>query len=577
MAAAAKGLLQTTLKGPKRSEPRFLDLESTAEKARSLSRQNPNKTGRARQDETKTITSTPRGSIIDALAGSRSLLLPSMSKKLTTSKKPKKQPDSTQTTKKKTKPKKPTKERSKKDPRAQSSDKFLPHKLASQASLKRPLPKKRLEKKGYLANSVKDSQLFSKHHLKKRLTIDEDCLALGRDFSKQKPASKTPKESSLAVMAPFKERIKRCLLVNEQKMKQVTLPKMRASFKSELACKVKSQAIKIASDCSKELLRVASPAAPEEDLYFTTHRSNNSKKLRDCEDIVGKLKTELSVSTDKRSSANQSPNRQAALQPPKKTAQHSSSKLSPNHRPTRRHNNFLQPDTRLPADRLEDHKTLQPHPPVLQLAAKPKKKPRDPQADPAVSKAVQKQIHTFIYKPQAEERSTALACDQPDRTPGPRDAPVVPAETPISSPAVRWPHHQPSTRATQCRFVCDPKDKPEAVFESKPLFADRLILSPLPEVQDYFERKQPTLLDVKLRQDAGLGPETRLFGLPPAAPTQQATSRLARLDECLEDIPSTRQQVYEEAVSSFATKKRVKPIIAVRATGVRPQMQQLLH
>ena len=375
MAAAAKGLFSSTLKGAKRTEPKFFDPETTAEKARSLSRQNPNQGGRARHDETKTITSTPRGSIIDRLANSRSLLFPSMSKKLGTNKKPKKQVDSNQLITKKPKPKKPIKEQNKKDPRTQSSEKFLPAKFTSQASLKRVNPKKRAEKKGYLTCSVKESHNFSKNQLKKRLTIDDDWMC--RDYSKQKPASKTPKEGSLGMAGPFKERIKKCLLVNEQKMKQVTLPKMRSSFKSELATRVKFQAIKIANDCSKEQLRVSSPVV-DDDLYFITHRSNNSKKFKELnDDLVGKLKTELSVSTDKRSSTNQSPYRHPVLTHPKKT-QHSSTKLSPNPRPNRRHKDFLYPnaqDNVNQLDRPEEQKTLVQNPAIVQQVAKPKKSP----------------------------------------------------------------------------------------------------------------------------------------------------------------------------------------------------------
>jgi hypothetical protein len=135
-----------------------------------------------------------------------------------------------------------------------------------------------------------------------------------------------------------------------------------------------------------------------------------------------------------------------------------------------------------------------------------------------------------------------------------------------------------SVRSSQCRFVSEPKDKPEAVFESKPLFADRLILSPLPEVQDFFARKHLVPVDIKLRQDLRSEEESRRFGLSAAVPSCVLPSRPKDLlEESFEDIPNGRQQVYEEAVSSLSPKKRVQPIIAPRPSGLRPLMQQLLH
>ena len=586
MANLVRGF-QSSFKGGKRSGSRLFEYERTSEKTRSLSRNNVAKTGRMKAEDTKTLASTPRSSLVDNLPGSRSILFNPKVKKNITSKKTKKLAEEPQASKKKQKQKKNNKEQFKKDAKNASLEKITISKMTSQTIIKKPQTtcnRKKQEKKdiGFATSTVKESPGYNKHLLNKKLTLDDENGYLNPTssdpFKMTKTASKTPKEGSTAILKPVKDKLKKCL--DDQKMKQVNQVKMKASFKGELASKIKNQAIKLVGNRSKEKCRASSPAVEEiGGVYYNTHRSTNSKKFREIpEDALEKLRTELSVDTDKISVANQSPFRQTTgVISNKGPVRNSSSKLSPTFRPnrlaTKPYLTSMKKDKGI--DKSVEKRTVGSGQILKSISNKAKWRAikelaQDPNPRQFKDKAP-KLVQTFIYKNQIEE--SAPLKEEPSRF----HSPSIPAYNMASmgncSSSAVDTHISPLSIccSLQCRFTSnsEPKDLPERVFESKPEVGDRQILNPLPEMNDMvstrmfmWEVNRPLVLDSS--------PTDHLVALPDHVNNNfRHCLDKRRHSDCFEDIPNMPQDGIEEAKPSIMSKRRVQPIIAQRSQGIR--------
>lgn len=273
--------------------------------ARSLSRNTTHGAAKLRLEESRTFIGTPRGSAGELNPASKLWIVQSKTKGI------KKEKISLEKTAKPKKKDKKKKETSKKERDARSrekdvrfiADRINELKLGSVVA-KRVSGKAKGEKKTFYMKDVHTKTL-----LKKRLTLDEDELGINFGLEQKSPKNYpgSPKDDMFAQNQLVIQRLKKCL--DSRPLRQINEAKMKKSFKGDLVSKIKSQAEKLARKASKDLDNGSSPAV--DDLMTESHRELvlRSKRSKEAvvDSLIEKLKTELSVSTDKRSTNNHSP------------------------------------------------------------------------------------------------------------------------------------------------------------------------------------------------------------------------------------------------------------------------------
>lgn len=275
--------------------------------ARSLSRTNTHGTGRVRLEESRTFIGTPRGSAVELFPSYKVSGQPSKTKTI----KKEKATDEKAGRGKKTVKDKKKKEAFKKDRDMRSKEKESRglveriNEIRGNAIIaKKTIAKQKVEKK---VSSGKD--IHQKVFLKKRLTLEDE--EFGYVFASEQKSTKnypgSPKEDGLRQNKLVIQRLKKCL--DSRPLRQISDSKMKKSFKGELVNKIKVQADKMARKGSKDIDHGASPAVNDNPSESQRDRVIPSKRSKEYlpDGVLDKLKTELSVSTDKRSMTNVSP------------------------------------------------------------------------------------------------------------------------------------------------------------------------------------------------------------------------------------------------------------------------------
>lgn len=273
--------------------------------ARSLSRNTAQTTVKIRLEESRTFIGTPRGSAGELFPAGK---VSTVQTKTKANKKDKNSLEKTTKIKKKDKKKK---EIPKKDKDAKSREKdsrTLADRLNDikygAANIKKTSGKTKQDKKVAIHKDQNPKML-----LKKKLTLEDDDFGFNFMPDQRSPKNYpgSPNEDIIIQNQLVIQRLKKCL--DSRPLRQLNDSKMKKSFKGDLVSKIKSQADKLARRASKELEHGSSPAV--EDLMTESHRElvTRSKRAKDTalEIALEKLKTELSVSTDKRSTTNHSP------------------------------------------------------------------------------------------------------------------------------------------------------------------------------------------------------------------------------------------------------------------------------
>jgi len=336
MHAETTKIFTSVTKGGTRKTLKGFERDVVPEKARSLSRPTQ-PAGRARLEESKTFIGTPRGSIVEPFAASKSTLSTTKAPKLMAIRKERPSEEKVKT-KKSTKDKKRKETASRKDNRSKekefrtTNEKIWAELRSSTGAFKKsaPVNKKKPEKKNTL---TKESHNALKPNLKKKFTLDDEDFTLNllpEHKTTKNCYAGSPREDSATQNQIAMDRLRKCL--QDRPMRQISETRLKKSFKGELVAKIKVQAFKMARKGSKEA-ESASPAveglAP---LYSHRDPALNRPTAPDqIDEFLDKLRTEHSVSTCKRSSGQNSPAKRKDIS--KKNTRQVSLKNSPPPRP----------------------------------------------------------------------------------------------------------------------------------------------------------------------------------------------------------------------------------------------------
>lgn len=565
------------------------DKEQGAPAARSLSRTTTQAAARLRLEESRTFIGTPRGSAGEVFTSGK---LSSVQSKPKVSKKEKPSLEKGQKPKKKEKKKK---EGIKKDKDGKSREKEA-RSLADRlhdikfgaAPQKKTVARQKGDKK---ATAIKDSH--PKMLLKKRLTLEEEdfCYNFGSEQKSTKNYPGSPKDDAIIQNQLVIQRLKKCL--DSRPLRQINDSKMKKSFKGDLVSKIKSQADKLARKASKELEHGSSPAV--DDLMLESHRelANRTKRGKEpcTENLIDRLKTELSISTDKRSTNNQSPVKVAKdwTRPNQRdiSGKHSpqprlarSRKMPPQTTSKKENNRSQEKKPRGTAD-AQVLRFSQNFKQTKQKQTKPTDYLSDHAKDPREEREKKQKginfFHTlsnFRSSEICKFRLAARAISEAHR-PEPmqgviKDSPFVAS---ISEDAQKCLELRLASSTYLTKSLI--QERTDKEFESRPDFPDRSHPIPMVEMGDLGTALYRPEVRLSLAKAETNSQTSRLYGLDQADAKVKRNSGAkckpkTRIEDCMEDIPNLPLETSTGTpVMENLPKPRVRPLIINRgAAGI---------
>lgn len=556
--------------------------EGDQSNARSLSRTHTQAAGRPRLEESRTFIGTPRGSAIDFFASGKQ----QGQAKAKTVKKEKVAPGEGPRAKKLGKDKK-KKEIVKRDMRSKEKEargvlERLNEIRANAVGIKKGPGKLKGEKK---VASGKD--IHQKMLLKKRLTLEDEDF--GTLFASEQKSTKnfpgSPKEDGMLQNKLVIQRLKKCL--DSRPLRQISDSKMKKSFKGELVNKIKVQTDKMARKASKDNDEGSSPAVNDNPSQSHRERNLRSKRSKEYlpEGVIDKLKTELSVSTEKRSITNTSPLKKSK-DCKKGHFRNNSGKHSPHPRLGRvrkavpqttakkEHNKSQERKPRATADGANMRASQN-------LKLKKSKNCKGTGGGPSHVEPAEKEKKKglVLFNALSTLRSSEickikLATRTATDSRRPLSMSCLLGEWPTQVPSSQSDQHVISFKAVQkLNFLSRSsiQEKTDKLFESRPDFPDRRFPIPLLEFCELGTALyQPELKLELVMAIGGSIPERRLSMEVVKKEAKKSSKSRAkpRVEECMEDIPNLP---LETSAASSANDKpikvRVKPLIINRGTA----------